>query len=41
MKFAAEMVSGAMIYIPSFIQIGLPIQKVIGERWYTDTQTAR
>jgi hypothetical protein len=38
MKYAVEMGSGAMIYIPSFIQIGSPIQKLIGG--YTDTQTA-
>jgi hypothetical protein len=29
---------GAMIYIPSFIQIGSGIQKLIREE-YTDTQT--
>jgi hypothetical protein len=36
MKYAVEMGSGAMIYIPSFIKIGSAIQKLIG----VDTQTA-
>jgi hypothetical protein len=36
MKYAVEMGSDAMIYIPSFIKIGSGIQKFI-ER---DTQTA-
>jgi hypothetical protein len=36
MKYALEMGSGAVIYIPSFIKIGSSIQKLIGE----DTQTA-
>jgi hypothetical protein len=36
MKYAVEMGSGAMIYIPSFIKIGSGIQKLIGG--YTDTQ---
>jgi hypothetical protein len=30
MKYAAEMGSGAMIYIPSFIQTGSGIQGLIG-----------
>jgi hypothetical protein len=30
MKYADEMVSGAMIYIPSFIKIGSAIQKLTG-----------
>jgi hypothetical protein len=30
MKYAVEMTSGAMIYIPSFIKIGSGIQKLIG-----------
>jgi hypothetical protein len=30
MKYAVEMSSVAMIYIPSFIQIGSGIQKLIG-----------
>jgi hypothetical protein len=32
------MVSGAVIYIPSFIKIGSGVQKLIGEG-YTDTHT--
>jgi hypothetical protein len=31
MIFAVVMVSGAMIYIPSFIKTGSGIQKLIGE----------
>jgi hypothetical protein len=30
MKYAVEMISGAMIYIPSFIKIGSDIQKLGG-----------
>jgi hypothetical protein len=30
MKYAVEMGSGVMIYIPSFIKIGLGLQKLIG-----------
>jgi hypothetical protein len=30
MNYAVEMDSGAMIYIPSFIKIGLGMQKLIG-----------
>jgi hypothetical protein len=30
MKYAVEMVSGAMIYRPGFIKIGSGIQKLIG-----------
>jgi hypothetical protein len=39
MKYAAEMGSGAMVYMPRFIKIGPDIQKLI---WggYTNTQTA-
>jgi hypothetical protein len=39
MKYAVEMGSGAIIYIPSFIEIYLGIQNSI---WggYTDTQAA-
>jgi hypothetical protein len=37
MKYAIEMGSGAMIYVPSFIKIGSGIQKLIGG----DTQTHR
>jgi hypothetical protein len=29
MKYAVEMGSGAMIYVPSFIKIGLGIQKLV------------
>jgi hypothetical protein len=39
MKYAVEMGSGAMIYIPNFIKIGAGIQKLIGG--FTDTQTLR
>jgi hypothetical protein len=31
-KYAIEIGSGVMIYIPSFIKIGLGIQKLIGGR---------
>jgi hypothetical protein len=34
MKYAVEMGSGAMIYIPSFIKIGSAIQKLIGGYTY-------
>jgi hypothetical protein len=37
MKYATEMGSGAMIYIPSFIKTSSGIHKLIGR----DTQTAR
>jgi hypothetical protein len=37
MKYVIEMGSGAMIYIPSFMKIGLAIQKLIEG----DTQTAQ
>jgi hypothetical protein len=30
MKYAIEMGSGAMIYIPSFIKIGLGVQNLMG-----------
>jgi hypothetical protein len=36
MKYAVEMDSGVMIYIPSFIKSGSSTQKLTGE----DTQTA-
>jgi hypothetical protein len=36
MKYAVEMGSGAMIYIPSFIKTGSGIQKLMG-RGYTDS----
>jgi hypothetical protein len=38
MKYAVEVGSGVMIYIPSFIKITSAIQKLMGG--YTDTQTA-
>jgi hypothetical protein len=37
MKYAVEMNSGIMIYIPSFIKAGSGIQKLI--EGHTDTQT--
>jgi hypothetical protein len=37
MKYAYEMGSGAMIYIPDFIKIGTGIQKLMGG--YTDTDS--
>jgi hypothetical protein len=37
MKYGVEMGSGVMVYIPSFINIGSGIEKLIG--W--DTQTLR
>jgi hypothetical protein len=37
MKYAVELGLGAMTYIPSFINIGSGIKKLIGE----DTQTNR
>jgi hypothetical protein len=37
MKYGVEMGSVAMIYTPSFINIGSGIQRLIGG--YTDTQT--
>jgi hypothetical protein len=39
MKYAVEVGSGGVIYIPSFIKISSGIQKLI--RGYTDTQTWR
>jgi hypothetical protein len=39
MKYAVEMGSGTMIYLPNIIKIGSGIQKLIGG--FTDTQTAR
>jgi hypothetical protein len=38
MKYAVEIGSVGMMYIPSFIKIDSAIQKLFGE--YTDTQTA-
>jgi hypothetical protein len=41
MKHAVEMGSGAVIYIPRFIKIGLGVGKLMmGGGGYTDTQTA-
>jgi hypothetical protein len=40
MKYAIEMASCAMIYIPSFIKIDSGIQKLLKDT-HTDTQTAR
>jgi hypothetical protein len=41
LKYAVEMASGGMIYIPSFIKIGSGIQKLIGGYTYRHTQTTR
>jgi hypothetical protein len=38
MKYAVEMASGAMLYIPNFIKIGSGTQKLIGGD--SQTQTA-
>jgi hypothetical protein len=39
MKYAVEMGSGAMLYIPSFMAIGSGIQKLIrGIRRHTDSK---
>jgi hypothetical protein len=38
MKYAVDIYSGAMVYIPSFINISSIVRKLIGG--YTDTQTA-
>jgi hypothetical protein len=41
MKYAVQMDSGAMIYIPNFINIGSGILKLIRSiRRHTDTQAA-
>jgi hypothetical protein len=37
MRYAVEMASGAMIYIPSFMKIGSGIQKLIAVGGYTDS----
>jgi hypothetical protein len=37
MKYAVEMGSGAMIYIPSFLMTGSAIQKLIGVDTHTNT----
>jgi hypothetical protein len=41
MKYAADMGSDVMIYIPSFIKTGSGIQHFFGGDIHTDTQTAR
>jgi hypothetical protein len=42
MKYAVEMGSGAMIYIPSFIKFGSSVRKLTGERGgFTDTETTQ
>jgi hypothetical protein len=40
MKYAAEMGSGAIICVPSFIKIGAGIQKLMGGRGQRDEETA-
>jgi hypothetical protein len=37
MKYAVEMGSGTVMYIPSFIKIGLGVQKLIGIHRHTDS----
>jgi hypothetical protein len=37
MKYAVEMSSGAIIYIPSFVRIGSGIQNLFGENTHRDT----
>jgi hypothetical protein len=39
MKYAIEMGSGAMMYIPSFIKIGSGILNSMGGTGFTDRQT--
>jgi hypothetical protein len=41
MKYAVEMGSSAMIYIPSFVKTGSRIQKLRGEETDRQTHTAR
>jgi hypothetical protein len=36
MKYAVELGSDAVIYMPSFIKINSAIQKIMGGRDYTD-----
>jgi hypothetical protein len=40
MKYAVEMGSGAVIYVPSFIKIGSGTEKLMGGRIHRHTQTA-
>jgi hypothetical protein len=39
MKYAIEMVSGVMIYIPRFLKIGSGIQKPFGGGGYRRTES--
>jgi hypothetical protein len=39
MRYTAEMGSGAMMYISSFVKIGSGIQKLMEGRGFTDTDT--
>jgi hypothetical protein len=39
MKYAAEMESGGMMYVPSFIKIGLGVQKLLGMDAYIERDT--
>jgi hypothetical protein len=41
MKYAVEMASFGMIYIPSFIKIGSGILKLLGENSYGHRHTRR
>jgi hypothetical protein len=38
MKYAVEMGSGAMIYIPGFIKIDSDIQKLLGKDTHTQSK---
>jgi hypothetical protein len=40
MKYAVDMGSGAVICVPSFINIGSSVQKLIGGDTQTHTRTA-
>jgi hypothetical protein len=40
MKYATEMRSGAMIYMPSFIKIGSGTQKLMGAEYTDRTEIA-
>jgi hypothetical protein len=39
MRYAVEMGSGAMIYIPSFIKTSSGLQKLLGIHGHTDSMT--
>jgi hypothetical protein len=41
MKYAVEMASGSVTYIPSFIKVGSGVQKLLRGGTHADTQTAR